>query len=327
MNLTEPLVRLPVRFCADTLAAEMAALPPEAWVPHPTDYQGNDAALLITPGGRIEQGFIGPMAPTDALARSPYIRQVMAGLGCTWGRSRLMRLAPDAKVPRHIDINYYWRTHWRLHIPVVTNSAVAFTCGGETVHMAAGECWTFDSFQYHEVHNGGSETRVHLVLDTVGGGLLHELLGKAQAGDAGEPHFVAPDGRDDHAPFYERVNAPAVMTPWEMRCHVRDLLGHCPPAPALPAVADRLDRLIDGWAAAWAAFGDGLDHLPAYMALALEARDEVAALGADTIRLDNGVLLSACLREIVFRMAVTSPREADARRPHAIPGRRRADAR
>ena len=324
MDLARPLVRLPVRFCATTLAAEMAALPPGAWVPHPTDYEGNDAALLVTPGGRLEQGFIGPMAPTEALARAPYIRQLMAELGCTWGRSRLMRLAPGAKVPRHVDINYYWRTHWRLHVPVVTNPAVAFTCGGETVHMAAGECWTFDSFRYHEVHNGGGETRVHLVLDTVGGGMLHALLAQAQSCDPGAPAFIAPDGRTDYVPACEQRNAPAVMSPWEMRCHVRELLGHCPPAPALPPVAAALDRFVDRWAAAWAAWGEEPGHLPGYMALALAGRDEVAAAGADAVRLDNGVLLSACLREIVFRMAVTAPREAGAARPHAIPGRRGA---
>jgi hypothetical protein len=326
VNLTAPLVRLPVRFCAETLASEAAALPLDAWVPHPTDYQGNDAALLVTPGGRMVQRFIGPMAPTAALAGAPYIRQIMAELGCTWGRSRLMRLAPGAKVPRHIDTNYYWRTHWRLHIPVVTNPAVLFTCGGATVHMAAGECWTFDSFQSHEVHNGGRETRVHLVLDTVGGGILFDLLAQAQSGHPGEPRYVGPDGSDAHAPVFERVNAPTVMSPWEVRCHVRDLLGHCTPSPALPAVAERLDRFVDSWSAAWAAFGEDVDHLPAYMALALEAHDDLTGLGAGTIRLANGLTLSICLRDAVFRMAVTSPRDADAQQPHAIPGRRHAPA-
>ena len=45
--------------------------------------------------------------------------------------------------------------------------AVEFTCGGETVHMARGECWVFDSFRWHRVENGWTERRVHLVLDTV----------------------------------------------------------------------------------------------------------------------------------------------------------------
>ena len=91
MNLTQPLVRLPVRFCADTLAAEMAALPPQAWVPHPTDYEGNDAALLVTPGGRLEQGFIGPMAAIGQEVNLMKAQRALAERGYHW----LVVYAPD----------------------------------------------------------------------------------------------------------------------------------------------------------------------------------------------------------------------------------------
>ena len=157
--------------------------------------------------------------------------------------------------------------------------------------------------------------------------MLFDLLSLAQSGQPDEPRFFAPDGNQGHAPVYERINAPAVMAPWEIRCHVRDLLAHCTPAPALAAVAERLDRFVDSWAAAWAAFGESPDHLPTYMALAHAANSELVTLGADTVGLDNGLSLGACLRAIVLRMAVAAPREAGARRPRAIPGGPRADAR
>ena len=57
-----------------------------------------------------------------------------------------------------------------------------FTCGDETVHMAAGECWVFDSFLRHDVQNKGDAQRIHLVLDTVGGGILPELMKAAEDG-------------------------------------------------------------------------------------------------------------------------------------------------
>ena len=79
----------------------------------------------------------------------------MQELGGVWGRSRLMGLGPGAVVPIHVDIHYYWRTHVRIHIPVVTNPGVRFFCGGQNVHMAAGEAWVFDSFQTHEVAQRG----------------------------------------------------------------------------------------------------------------------------------------------------------------------------
>ena len=131
---------------------------------------------LITPGGAVTDGFEGAMAATSSLRSCPYIMEIMAELGCVWGRSRLMGLAPGREVPPHVDSHYYWRTHHRLHIPVITNPGVSFNCGDQTVHMAAGECWMFDSFRFHDVQNKGSEQRIHLVIDTVGGGRLFELI-------------------------------------------------------------------------------------------------------------------------------------------------------
>ena len=312
MELVKPLVQLPIRFCAETLAAETAALPPEAWVAHPTNFEGNDAALLVTPGGRIEQGFAGPMGATVYLERSPYIRQIMETIGATWGRSRLMRLAPGAEVTRHVDIHYYWRTHWRLHIPVVTAPEVLFNCGDMTVHMAPGACWVFDSFIRHDVQNQGDVWRVHLVLDTVGGGQLWELLAHAQGPNPPEPVFIAPDGNDRHIPLLERHNVPQVMSHWEVRCHVADFLSHCEPSPALASVTARLDEFVDHWTAAWTAYGDMPETAEAYLSLIHHARNDLQRLGADTIQLRNGLSLFSCLREVLFRVAVkrTEPRGA-----------------
>jgi quercetin dioxygenase-like cupin family protein len=307
MELKTPFLRLPITFDADTLAAEAAALPASAWVPHPTGYAGNDAALLVTPGGRIEQGFAGPMAPTPHLAAAPYVRQVMASIGSVWGRSRLMRLAPGARVNPHVDTHYYWRTHWRIHVPVVTNPQVRFTCGGETVHMAPGECWLFDSFLPHEVHNGGSETRVHLVLDTVGGGALWPLIAAAQSARPPAPAFCAPDPAAPTEIAFERINVPVIMSPWEMRCHLAWLAEQTVPGPALPAIDARLDRLVDAWTAAWARYGEAPEGHAHFHALLAAARDELFALGAETLKLRNGVSFFAGLREIVFRMAVPRP--------------------
>src|SRR3990170_6262425 len=131
----------------------------------------------------------------------------MANLGGTWGRSRLMGRAAGAEVPAHIDSHYYWRTHLRIHIPVITNPDVAFTCGSKTVHMAPGECWLFDSFQRHEVHNRGAEHRVHLVLDTVGGRRLWELIEQAQSDEPGEPQLLRPGLAGGGPLLFERANS------------------------------------------------------------------------------------------------------------------------
>lgn len=320
MQLTRPFARLPLQFDAGALAAEIAALPPEAWVAHPDATPGNDAVMLVSAGGRIEHGRTGPMAATHWLDPLPYVRQIMHQLGCTWSRSRLMGLAPGAQVVPHVDAHYHWRSHWRLHVPVVTSEQVLFTCGGETVHMAPGTCWMFDSFRPHEVHNGGNAKRVHLVLDTVGGGALFDLLEAAQGLEQPEPRLVLPDGRSDHPLRIEQHNAPSVMSPWEIRHHVGFILSHCPPDPALSAITRRLDRFIDAWTAEWAVAADDIGHARAYLALVAVARGDLTAMGADRVRLGNGVPLLHALRQIVFMIAVDRSRLPPGLRPAPPPG-------
>jgi hypothetical protein len=313
MRFTRPLVRLPVRFCAETLAGETARLPPSAWVPHPNNFPGNDAVRLITPGGQPTDQLEGSMAPTEHLRACPYMLEIMASLGGTWGRSRLMGLAAGAEVPPHVDSHYYWRTHLRIHIPVITNPGVEFTCGGETVHMAPGECWVFDSFQRHEVHNRGTEHRVHLVLDTVGGRRLWELIAHAQSSEPPEPQLLKPGQSEGSPLLFERVNSPKVMSPWEMRCHIHLLEEEAQPHPLLGKVLSRLDRLVSEWAALWAAFETSPEGVPLYRRLLSEARSDLAGLGGEVILLKNELPLYHVLGRLVFEVALAAPEPVGAR--------------
>ncbi|PIB91849.1 aspartyl/asparaginyl beta-hydroxylase domain-containing protein [Caulobacter sp. FWC2] len=168
MRLSRPFFQLPVLFDVARLQAEVAALPSEAWVPHPDRLPGNSAARLISVGGAETDAVHGQMLPTRWLESMPYLLQVLAGFGVVWSRSRLMRLAPGAGVPEHADINYHWHTRVRLHVPVFTQPAVRFHCDGEAVHMAAGEAWIFDNWRRHHVENNADADRIHLVADTTG---------------------------------------------------------------------------------------------------------------------------------------------------------------
>lgn len=168
MKLSRPFFQLPVLFDIARMQAEVSALPAEAWVSHPDSLPGNSAARLISAGGGETDSVHGQMLPTPWLEEMPYLRQVLAGFGVVWGRSRLMRLAPGAGVPEHADINYHWHTRVRLHIPVFTRPQVRFHCDGQSVHMAAGEAWIFDNWRRHHVENGADVERIHLVADTTG---------------------------------------------------------------------------------------------------------------------------------------------------------------
>ena len=305
MKLEEPFYQLPLRFDADALAAEVRALPAEAWVPHPQNFDGNDYVPLVTPSGMITNGFAGPMASTKFLEMCPYLTEVMATLGCVWGRTRLMGLVPGATVPPHVDTNYYWRTHVRVHIPIVTNPDVRFTCGEETVHMSAGECWVFDTFRRHNVANDGSEKRIHLVADTIGGERLWDLVNAAkQPGMKDREPSPVTHGSVREPLRLERVNFPEIMTPWEMRCLFDELLSKAPPSDLLSIVRLRLERLTDSWAAAWAEHADDADRVGDYRVLVASAVRDLNALGAGQIVFTNGVPLMAVLMKAVFDNAV-----------------------
>lgn len=297
MRLDRPFLKLPVQFDAEALAAEVSALPASAWVPHPTGFKGNEAVRLITPGGRETDDLGGEMAPTDHLLASRYMMQIMGDMGLVWGRSRLMGLGPGREVPRHVDSHYYWRTHWRIHIPVITNPDVSFTCGGETVHMAPGECWLFDSFRWHRVINGGDQQRIHLVLDTVGGHRLRELMEAARSGSSTE--FYAPGGTLKPLSF-ERMNVPEIMSPWELRAHLQFLQQEASPHPLLAPVMKRLDDFADDWAAAWAQFGTGVDGVPTYVSLLDAVKFDLDKTGGSDIVLKNRLSLFVALDDIVF---------------------------
>ena len=305
MKLGMPLVKLARQYCAEALAAEVLALPADAWRPHPGRLPGNDAVPLITPAGQVSNGFSGPMAPTDALCACPYIMEILADLGAVWGRSRLMGLAPGAVVPEHVDVGYYWRTHIRIHIPVITNPAVAFSCDRETVHMAPGECWLFDSFCLHNVRNDGNEKRIHLVLDTVGGEKLWELIAEAKrCGRDGQPmQRIAPGAVGPGPLAYEQVNLPTVMSVWEVRCHIDFLLAQCVDIPGRAAVAVRLEQFANGWGALWAQYGTEAAGLPAYRRLIADIQRDLQRLGAQRIPLANNVPLDRALAELIFMVA------------------------
>ena len=303
MRLKQPFLKLPIRFDADALAAEARALPPSAWTPHPTGFVGNEAVRLVTPAGEDSDNIEGPMAATDSLNRCDYVRQIMAEIGAVWGRSRFMGLAPGREVPSHIDINYYWRTHLRIHIPVITNPGVLFTCGDETIHMAAGECWVFDSFRWHDVQNKGSEQRIHLVLDTVGGGLLPDLMEAAEA-ETAEPRFFRPGERKSDGLVFEKVNSPKVMSPWEMRCHLAFTREHAGSDPRVLRILERVEKFVGAWAAAWARFGTDDGGRQTYEKLLGAVRKDVANLGIGKLAMKNEVSLELMIEQMIFTMAI-----------------------
>ena len=108
MRLPRPFYRLPVRFDAARLQAELEALPDIAWARHPKEFEGNASIRLISVDGAENDTMRGVMRPTPHLQACPYVRQVLASFGVVWSRSRFMRLSARSNVPEHADTSYHW---------------------------------------------------------------------------------------------------------------------------------------------------------------------------------------------------------------------------
>jgi hypothetical protein len=82
-------------------------------------------------------------------------------------RVSLVRLKAGCNIAAHQDNNFSLTHSHRIHLPVVTNEAVWFTVGGETINMREGELYEINNRRMHTVSNNGSTDRVHLILDFV----------------------------------------------------------------------------------------------------------------------------------------------------------------
>lgn len=224
MEFNQPFLQLPWHFDSQLLAQEVEALPPDFWLDHPSGLPGNSAVPLVSVNGEMNHAFDGAMQPTPALGESPYLYQTVASFGEVVARSRLMRLAPGAQVAEHVDFNYHWVSRVRIHVPIVTDPSVIFYCGDESVHMAVGQSWLFDSWRRHRVINDSNLSRVHLVIDLAGSSRFWRTV-RSAANSAPidvryEPQLI-PELRTEQFPV-----AP-VMAPGEMLAIVEQVLGDC----------------------------------------------------------------------------------------------------
>ncbi len=310
MKLQVPFVQLPVLFDAEELRREINALRIDSWRDHPQKYPGNFALPLISVDGDPDSDAVaGPMRPTPYLAQCPYLMQVLARLGAVWGRTRLMKLAGQAEVSPHFDINYYWRERMRVHVPIVTQPAVRFICGDAEVNMAPGECWVFDTWRTHRVINAADDERIHLVADTVGSSALRDLIADgrvpvgAHAPPDWHPEFVPQLSHGDIRLRYESTNVPEVMTPWELREHLFFLLGEVKPHAQLSAARQHTMHFLVEWQALWAEHGDKRAGWAAYRH-ALNVFDHFIERDASGLELINGGQFGEVLGGMILSVAL-----------------------
>lgn len=312
MKLPVPFVQLPLLFDAEMLAAEVEALGEGVWRDHPQKFPGNSMLPLLAAGGDAgNESFIGEMAPTPELLRCPYLLKTIASLGAVAGRTRLMRLAGQAEVTPHVDQGYYWTDRVRVHVPIVTQPTVRFECGGVTIHMAAGECWIFDTWRQHRVENDASRSRIHLVVDTVGGPGFWELVARGRHHDAPTDGWLARSVPPDAAPpalTRERYNIPVVMSPWEIHYRLNALLDEADAAsPHALHAREVSEAFFRDWRSLWVQYadsGEGTDQYRDSLYRFLEAIPQPVA----QMPLRNGTRWMDGVLALVGKMAVRQQR-------------------
>lgn len=310
MRLPRPFYQLPVLFDTERLQAEVAALPDEAWVAHPDRLRGNSAARLISVDGAETDAVHGQMLPTPWLMRMPYLRQVLAGFGVVWSRSRLMRLAPGVGVPEHADINYHWHTRVRLHIPVFTQPAVRFHCDGQSVHMAAGEAWIFDNWRRHHVENGADQDRIHLVADTTGTASFWRFA-YGQSPPRDRWPTLAWDPSADPELLTENDQRMPIMPAAEAQWLVEDLreeLSLAVDTPETRMRAARLNLLLESFIQDWrqlcALHGTGGRGRPEFRRLIHAVREAAGPLGEGLVMRANSASALLVLEKRVLQHLV-----------------------
>ncbi len=307
MKLPDPFVQLPLLFDAAILAAEIEAIPDSYWKRHPQDFAGNSMLPLIAVDGDPDsEGFSGAMRPTPHLLRCPYMMRALDSLGVTLGRTRLMRLSGHAEVYRHADVGYYWGERARVHVPIVTQPTVRFYCGDADVHMAAGEVWIFDTWRPHRVVNDDTRSRVHLVVDTVGGERFWDMVadGRPHDGPALQsPQRVQASGEPTPELACESVNTPSVMSPWELRLLFDLLFADAIPHAQLATLQQITRRFCNVWHALWARYGDDLEGRP-HFRKALDHFVERFRLVGEPLKLRNGPLLVSAFISLIAGYAV-----------------------
>ncbi|MEO6185135.1 MAG: aspartyl/asparaginyl beta-hydroxylase domain-containing protein, partial [Steroidobacteraceae bacterium] len=324
MRLPRPFFQLPVQFDAARLRAEVAAIPPHAWVAHPNGIAGNSAVRLISADGTESDGVHGQMLPTPWLRSAPYIRQILGSFGVVWSRSRLMRLAPGAEVPEHADINYHWHTRVRMHVPVITRPEVRFHCGDEVVHMAPGQAWIFDNWRLHRVLNPTPEERIHLVADTTGTAAFWQFACGPRPPPEHWRHLAyRPDV--DTEPLTESSERAAVMPAAEVQLLVNDLRAEI----SLSADnaesrlrAAQFSGLLEGFICDWrqlcVAHGTTGRNRQSFAELAAAVQGAARQLGTGLVMRTNGVSAVNVLEARVLQHLLTANPPAAPRAERAL---------
>ncbi len=159
-------VRLPLMVDGERLVEEVQSLPPALW-----GTRGGRVGVHQPTEGIFLRGYAPiegpkPIEDREPLALLPYIRELIGGtIPAPPMRCLLAKLAPDSTIKMHVDNGDYFLRTLRLHIPIVTDPAVAMYCNGRSYTMRVDEVWALNNSTFHGVRSDWALPRLHLICD------------------------------------------------------------------------------------------------------------------------------------------------------------------
>jgi hypothetical protein len=169
-------LKFPFEFDVARLQSDLALIQPDEWQRHfnTSIYEGDwsGVALRAVPDSRLsiypDPTATDQFADTEVLTRCAYFREVLAAFQCPLTSARLLRLKARSNIREHRDHKLGFEDgEVRIHVPIVTELAVAFYVAGQRVPLLPGECWYVNVNEPHRVDNASDIDRVHLVIDAV----------------------------------------------------------------------------------------------------------------------------------------------------------------
>ena len=311
MKLPVPFIKLPASFDARLLLAELDAVCDDGWRAHNTGFEGNSACLLVRPASGNPEAFYGPLEASAQLRAMPYTEQVLRSFRTVVGRARLMRLAPGHGVPKHSDVNYYWRHRIRVHVPIQTDAAVRFHCGDQSVHMAPGEAWVFDNWRQHRVENASEHERIHLVFDTVGTAAFWRIV-------SGKERIDRVDDTTNFPLLLESVQKCSILSHYAVDQEMQYLGGEAQPiSPSANDLLHDTHTLLHDFAKDWRTLSLMEDPVfvpqSSHLELLEEIRDLAGKIPKRELRCSNDTPFGTTLLnylDTLYDAAATHPRRA-----------------
>ena len=186
----------------DSLLEEYKAIPDDVWL---SSYWGQvhcAVGMLLLRGGTsgTEADFwSSEVEDHPHLQKMPTFASLLEE---PFGRAQyafIFRMRPNGVALRHRDRAPEWRSMYRIHIPLITNSDAFLISGDRSLHLSTGKAWTFNNQAEHGVVNGAEE-RVHFIMDVPFNPILRARVDEAtyHEGEHVPEHLARIDAKETH---------------------------------------------------------------------------------------------------------------------------------